>query len=117
VLLAGLVVFGCGLLGVAASGSFRTALVCQVIAGLGMVRFTATINASVQLLVDDRYRGRVMGLHTVMFAGVAPLGSLALGALATPYGPRPALVLAGIVPLVVAAWLQASLRPAAADGA
>jgi MFS family permease len=117
VLLAGLVVFGCGLLGVAASRSFALALVCQVIAGLGMVRFTASINASVQLLVDDRFRGRVMGLHTVMFAGVAPLGSLLLGALATPYGPRPALVLSGIVPLLVAIWLQASLRPTDAERA
>lgn len=113
VLLAGLVLFGCGLLGVAASRDFATALGCQVLAGLGMVRFTATTNASVQLLVDDTYRGRVMGLYTVMFAGVAPLGSLVLGALATPYGPRPALVISGLAPLAVAGWLFARLRPAA----
>jgi MFS family permease len=110
-LLVGLVVFGCGLLGVAASGTYEAALVCQLIAGLGMVRFTATTNASVQMLADDEYRGRVMGLHTVMFAGVAPLGSLMLGALATPHGPRLALVVSGLVPLLVAAWLYATLRP------
>ncbi|HWP65435.1 MAG TPA: MFS transporter [Candidatus Limnocylindria bacterium] len=113
-LVAGLVVFGIGLLGVAASRSFGMAIACQLIAGLGMVRFTATTNASVQLLVDDRYRGRVMGLHTVMFAGVAPIGSLLLGTLATPYGPRPALIVSGVVPLVVAWWLRATLRPAPA---
>ena len=116
-LLAGLVVFGIGLLGVAASGSFWMALVCQLVAGLGMVRFTATTNASVQLLADDRYRGRVMGLHTVMFAGVAPIGSLLLGTLATPYGPRPALVVSGVVPLLVAWWLHATLRPVDAEAA
>ena len=108
VLLAGLVVFGCGLLGLAASADYATALLCQLVAGFGMVRFTATTNASVQLQVEDAYRGRVMGLHTVMFAGMAPLGSLVLGALATPYGPRPALVLSGLVPLLVAWWLQAT---------
>lgn len=112
VLLAGLVVFGCGLLGVAVSPTYEAALVCQLAAGLGMVRFTATTNASVQLLADDDYRGRVMGLHTVMFAGMAPLGSLVLGALATPYGPQPVLVLSGLVPLVVAAWLWLRLEPA-----
>jgi MFS family permease len=117
VLLAGLVVFGCGLLGVAASRAYGMALFCQVIAGLGMVRFTATTNASVQLLVDDQYRGRVMGLHTVMFAGMAPLGSLALGALATPFGPRLALLLSGLVPLIVAGWLQTRLRLADAGAA
>lgn len=111
-LLAGLLVFGVGLLGVAASPSFEAALAAQVVAGLGMVRFTAITNASVQLLVDDDYRGRVMGLHTLMFAGVAPIGSLALGTLATPWGPRPALVVSALVALGVGGWLRAALRPA-----
>jgi MFS family permease len=112
-LLTGLVVFGCGLLGVAASRTFEVAVACQLIAGLGMVRFTAITNASVQLSVDDAYRGRVMGLHTLMFLGVAPIGSLLLGALATPYGPQPALVVSGIVPLAIAIWLRATLAPPA----
>src|SRR5262249_21662738 len=116
-LLAGLVVFGIGLLGVAASPSFWMALACQLIAGLGMVRFTATTNASVQLQADDRYRGRVMGLHTVMFAGVTPIGSLMLGSLATPFGPRPALVVSGIMPLLVAWWLYGTLVPAEPESA
>jgi MFS family permease len=116
-LLAGLVVFGIGLLGVAVSPSFWMALACQLIAGLGMVRFTATTNASVQLLADDSFRGRVMGLHTVMFAGVTPIGSLLLGTLATPYGPRPAIIVSGIVPLLVAWWLYATLQPATGEPA
>jgi MFS family permease len=116
-LLAGLVVFGVGLLGVALSPTFEMAVLCQLVAGLGMVRFTATTNASVQMVVDDAYRGRVMGLHTLMFAGVAPLGSLILGALATPYGPQPALLLSAAVPLVAALWLNAVLAPAADDRA
>jgi predicted MFS family arabinose efflux permease len=110
VLLVGLVVFACGLLGVAVSPSFEVAVACQLVAGLGMVRFTATTNASIQSLVDDAYRGRVMGLHTLMFAGVAPLGSLVLGMLATPWGPQPAILLSGVVPLAVAAWLRLRLR-------
>ena len=116
-LLAGLVVFGVGLLGVALSPTFEMAVLCQLAAGLGMVRFTATTNASVQTVVDDAYRGRVMGLHTLMFAGVAPLGSLILGALATPYGPQPALLLSAAVPLAAALWLRSVLAPAAADRA
>jgi MFS family permease len=114
VMLVGLVVFGLGLLGVAFSPTFEMAVLCQLAAGLGMVRFTATTNASVQMVVDDAYRGRVMGLHTLMFAGVAPLGSLILGALATPYGPQPALVVSAAVPLLAALWLRGVLTPAAA---
>jgi MFS family permease len=98
-LLAGLLVFACGLLGVAASPAFAAALALQAVAGFGMLHYTATTNALIQLLVDDRVRGRVMGLHTVMFMGTAPLGSLLLGWVAA-FGPRAAIAVAGVVPLV-----------------
>jgi MFS family permease len=109
-LLVGLAIFGCGLLGVAASPRFAVALVCQTLAGLGMIRFTATTNTLIQLLVADDYRGRVMGLHTVMFMGMAPLGSLLLGAIAQPLGARVALVVAAIAPLTALAFLARRLR-------
>ncbi len=110
-LLGGLAVFGVGLLGVAASPRFETALLCQTVAGLGMIRFTATTNTLIQLMVDDRYRGRVMGLHTVMFMGTAPVGSLVLGGIAQPLGARAALLLSGTVPLAVAAALAWRVKP------
>lgn len=110
-LLLGLAVFAAGLLGVAASPRLEVALACQLLAGLGMIRFTATTNTLIQLLVDDRYRGRVMGLHTVMFMGTAPIGSLVLGVTAEALGLRAALVVAGAAPLVALAILFATLAP------
>jgi predicted MFS family arabinose efflux permease len=110
----GLIGFGVGLLGVASSPRFDVACACQLVAGLGMIRFTATTNVWIQSLVDDAYRGRVMGLHTLMFAGVAPVGSLLLGAIAERMGPQVALVLSGTVPLLVCAWVTRRLR--GADG-
>ena len=80
-------------------------MACQLIAGLGMIRFTATTNTLIQLLVDDDYRGRVMGLHTVMFMGVSPIGGLLLGAIAQPFGPRAAILISAAAPLVAAAFL------------
>ncbi len=105
----GLVIFGAGLLGVAASPSFALAVGCQLVAGLGMIRFTATTNTLIQLLVADDYRGRVMGLHTVMFMGMAPLGSLLLGAIAEPFGARAALVVSAAAPLAALAFLARRL--------
>ena len=104
-LLGGLALFGAALLGVAASPRFPIAIACQFLAGLGMIRFTATTNTLIQLLVDDDYRGRVMGLHTVMFLGMAPFGSLLLGAIAEPFGARAALVVSGCAPLLALAFL------------
>lgn len=105
----GLLLFGAGLLGVAASPSYQAAVAAQVVAGLGMLRFTATTNTLIQLLVDDAFRGRVMGLHTVMFMGMAPVGSLVLGAIAEPLGPRAALLLSAGAPLVAWAFLARRL--------
>src|SRR5204862_130171 len=86
------------------------ALACQTLAGYGMVRYLATTNTLLQLVVEDRYRGRMMGLHTVMFLGTQPLGSLVLGALAQRFGaPRAALVSGG-VSLAAAGWLALRLR-------
>lgn len=109
-LLGGLAIFGLGLLGVAASPSFLAAVACQTLAGLGMIRFTATTNTLLQLLVADDYRGRVMGLHTVMFMGMAPVGSLILGAIAEPLGVRAALVVSAAAPLTALAFLMRRLR-------
>jgi predicted MFS family arabinose efflux permease len=108
-------VFGVGLLGVATSPSFPVAVACQLVAGLGMLRFTATTNTLIQLLVDDAYRGRVMGLHTVMFMGVSPIGGLLLGAIAEPLGPRAAILVSATAPLVALAFLWRRLEGPGGD--
>jgi len=109
-LLIGLTAFGIGVLGLAASRQLVVALVCQALAGFGMIRYTATTNTLLQLLVDDRFRGRMMGLHTVMFIGTAPAGSLLLGALAERAGAPTAALVSGSVTLGAAVWLGRRLR-------
>src|SRR5437762_11131392 len=79
-------------------------------AGYGMVRYLATTNTLLQLVVEDRYRGRMMGLHTVMFLGTQPLGSLVLGALAQRFGAPGAALVSGGVSLAAAGWLALRLR-------
>ena len=85
----------------------------QALAGFGMIRYAATTNTLLQLVVEDRYRGRVMGLYTVMFLGTAPVGSLALGAVAERFGAPMAALLSGSVTLAADAWLALRLRDVA----
>jgi predicted MFS family arabinose efflux permease len=108
-LLLGLGGLATGLLVVATSPRYEVALGGQLIAGFGMLRYTATTNALVQLLVDDAFRGRVMGLHTVMFAGSAPFGALVLGTLGHRFGPQPALVVSAAGAVLAAVWLATRL--------
>ncbi len=109
-LLIGLVSLGAGVVGLALSRSFAVAVGIQALAGFGMVRYAATTNTLLQLVVEDRYRGRVMGLYTVMFLGTAPLGSLVLGALAERFGAPAAALASGTTTLAAAAWLAVRLR-------
>jgi MFS family permease len=109
-LLVGLVTFAIAVLGLAMSPQLKIALVCQLLAGFGMVRYLATTNTLLQLVVDEDYRGRMMGLHTVMFLGTQPLGSLILGGLAERFGVRGATFASGTVSLAAAAWLAFRLR-------
>jgi predicted MFS family arabinose efflux permease len=102
--------FAVAVLGVAASPRFEVALVCQVFAGWGLIRYLATTNTLLQLIVDERYRGRMMGLHAVMFLGTQPFGGLALGALAQGFGARRAALVSRGASLAAALWLALRLR-------
>ena len=108
-LLLGLGGMATGLLVVAASPRYELALFGQLVAGFGMLRYTATTNALVQLVVDDTFRGRVMGIHTVMFVGTAPFGALILGSLGDRLGPQAAIAISGVGGCVAAVWLAARL--------
>jgi MFS family permease len=109
-LLLGLGMFAVAVIGVAASPRFEVALLCQIFAGWGLIRYLATTNTLLQLIVDEPYRGRMMGLHAVMFLGTQPFGGLALGALAQGFGARRAALVSGGASLAAALWLAVRLR-------
>ena len=56
-----------------------SALVCS---GWFMLLFFATANTSVQMRTPDELRGRVMGIYSLAFIGLSPVGSLLSGGIA-----------------------------------
>jgi MFS family permease len=71
--------------------------------GLGMgfmIQFTM-INTLLQTRVDDRLRGRVMGLYTLTFFGFSPFGNLAVGALSEHLGLSLAMTLFAVISLIL----------------
>ncbi len=69
--------------------------------GIGfMVQFT-TINTLLQTRVEDRYRGRVMGLYTLTFFGFSPFGSLLIGYLGETLGLGIAMTIFAVCSLVL----------------
>ena len=69
--------------------------------GFAVVLIAAGSNTLLQTWVRDDMRGRVMATFSMAFLGIAPLGSLAVGALANAIGVRAALFLCGILALGV----------------
>jgi MFS family permease len=109
----------CGALGIAlilfsTSRSLVLSLPMLVVIGFSMVVEVASANTVLQTIVDDDKRGRVMSLFTMAFLGVAPLGSLLAGAVATWIGAPATLSIAGCVCIgaaAVFAWRLRHLRP------
>ncbi len=100
------------------SRSFPLSLALLVVCGFALVTQMAASNTILQTLVDDDKRGRVMALFSMAFLGVAPLGSLLSGGIATLFGAQVSLAISGGVCLIVAAAfirhlpnLRALIRP------
>jgi MFS family permease len=75
----------------------REALAVPLLFVMGFcgILFMASANSTVQLTVPDELRGRVMSLHTLMFAGIAPFGAFVMGSIAQAGGVKAALLLSG----------------------
>lgn len=86
----------------AASPSFWLCLAMMPLIGLSVMRHSASANTVVQVSIPDEYRGRVMGLYSMMVIGMTPVGSLLSGALAEAVGSR-ATMMAGAVGCLAAA--------------
>jgi MFS family permease len=83
-----------------------------IVLGFAVILVIAGSNTLIQVSVEDAYRGRVMGIFSTAFLGIAPLGSFAVGHLAHAFGVQPVLLGCGVATVVVG--LVARRRPRAA---
>lgn len=65
--------------------------------GLSLILVFNIANALVQTLVTDELRGRVMGVYTVSFFGLMPIGALIMGMLAENFGSMTAIIIGASV--------------------
>lgn len=90
------------LIGFAFSGSQHLAWIWLFMAGVAAITFGANTNSALQLLVDEKYRGRLMAFYGLVFLGLSQaVGSFALGALARLTTAGTAIALSASVLLAV----------------
>lgn len=88
---------GVAYLAFALSPSFYFSLAVMPVIGYSVMRQMASANTTVQTLIPDEYRGRVMALYVIAVVGLGPFGSLAAGGLAGRLGARATMAMGAIL--------------------
>lgn len=94
----------CALIGVALSGWFWLSFVLLLGVGLGQAYFITSCQVILQTLVDDRHRGRVMGVFTLVWS-LMYLSGFLLNFVGSLSGPRAALA-GGAAVVLSYVWLS-----------
>jgi MFS family permease len=90
------------------AGSIVFGLSLALMVGVGgtMIAYLSATNTMIQSIVPDALRGRVMSLYILAFFGVAPLGGLLMGSLASAFGAQAAVFVGAVVCAVGALALR-----------
>lgn len=108
--LGGVWLFAASLFALALTHTFYIALAFLFASGFGMLLFFSTSNTVLQTIVPDEMRGRVMGVWSLVFGAMIPLGSLEAGALAhwaeTPFALAFGAIICAVSALVTLFVIQ-----------
>lgn len=91
----GAMLFGVSLVAFAFAGSLNVAVLLLLPVGFFMILQMSSSNTLVQSMVPDALRGRVMSLYSMVFMGMAPLGSMLAGTLGDTLGARWTIAICG----------------------
>ncbi len=103
-------VLGLGMIVLSFSNNIWLWLVVLLVVGSAMVVQGAASNTVLQTIVEEDKRGRVMSFYALAFTGMAPLGSLFSGSLASRLGTMTAVLVCGIM-CVAGSLIFACLLP------
>jgi len=90
------VIFGIGIIAFSFSKILIVSLSMMFLTGFGMIVQIASANTILQSIVEEDKRGRVMSIYTTAIIGMAPIGNLFAGALASWIGAPNTLILSGL---------------------
>lgn len=69
--------------------------------GLSFVSFSSTANSTIQINSADEYRGRVMSVYSLVFAGSTPVGNLYAGTISQNFGSNIGFIACGGIIIVL----------------
>ncbi len=89
--------FGAAVIIFSLSTNLILSLAAMGAAGFSMMMTMASNNTILQTIVEEDKRSRLMSIYTMIFMGMAPLGSLIAGSIASKIGAPNTLIICGII--------------------
>lgn len=102
--------FAIGLILLAFSPTLTIALICTMLATIGMMIQTSSINTYLQTHSLPEMRGRTVSYYLMAFQGILPVGSLLIGFMAERFGLEYTLAFEGIAGIVLIVGYQVYYR-------
>ena len=94
------------------TSSFASTSLMLALGGFLCVAYLSTANSNIQIHTEDRFRGRVMSVYSLIVAGSSPIGNLFVGAADNWFGARMGFIACGaaILILIVPIFIFVGLR-------
>ncbi len=86
--------------------SYYYTAILLVITGIFNIWFSTTANSTLQITSIDEYRGRVMSVYSLVFAGASPIGNIFAGLTTDLFGANTAFLLCGVLTLIFITLLR-----------
>ena len=110
VVVAALVLYGSGLVGMGLVRTYAGGFALLLVSGIAFLAIIAVLNTSMQLLVAEHVRGRVIAIYLMTLTGSYPVGALLQGWLTDRIGAPATVLMSGS--LLVLVGLVMAFRPA-----
>ena len=111
----GILTFASGLIAFTFSSVLPVALGFLFISGIGMLTAFSTMTGTVQRLVEDRFRGRVMSIYLMVLLGLMPFGNLMMGFVSEHLGTALALRGGALISMLAAVVLSMKRKEISRD--
>jgi MFS family permease len=111
ILIGGTLLLGVSMIGFALSPVYWLSLVLLFTLGIGASTFNVAIQQNLQLLVPNDFRGRVMGVWSIVHSSFRPLGEMQHSAVASVASAPFSIVLSGMMVIAASVFLGVYRRP------
>lgn len=88
------------------SAIYAVTIIILAVTGAASIYFSTNANTTLQLNSSNEYRGRVMSVYSLVFAGATPVGSIFAGASITGIGISRTFMLSGILIIFLVAGIS-----------